>query len=319
MQAEVKYQGIWVGDIKGETVKELIEDNYDIFKKYILRDTGNAAGYTLEKAWIERVSDDKCEFHVITHGDDNLINYDPTNDKSKEIYFDIFELRKEDFFGRYDFEIVENKSFSPFDDDNFSDLSFVVGMLEATIDFLSKNTKAYYSEFNQNAPSQVISIKYPTMRKNNLPMYISQIMTQFSFYNVKKTTKNNMAFELIERCNNTLVDFLKNSSNYDINASRILSYSKTKRYFDRLGKITALQYYRKKSGKTQQEVANAVGISLRQYQRYESINSTLGDTKQAIIEKIAETVGVEAKDIVSMMGIVVTRLNDGRINNETDK
>lgn len=63
-------------------------------------------------------------------------------------------------------------------------------------------------------------------------------------------------------------------------------------------KITALKYYREKIGKTQQEVAYEIGISLRQYQRYEALNSTLGLTKRPIIERVAEVVCVTADDII---------------------
>lgn len=71
-------------------------------------------------------------------------------------------------------------------------------------------------------------------------------------------------------------------------------------------KITALKYYREKTGKTQQEVAYEIGISLRQYQRYEALNSTLGLTKRPIIERVAEVVGVTADDIIKD-GIIILK------------
>lgn len=74
-------------------------------------------------------------------------------------------------------------------------------------------------------------------------------------------------------------------------------------------KITALKYYREKTGKTQKEVAYEIGISIRQYQRYEAVDSTLGATKLPIIEKVAEVVGVTADDIIKD-GIVILKGED---------
>lgn len=304
MKSEAIYNGKHLGSIEGETVKELIENNFTVFKKAISDNAGNAAGYILEKVWIERENDSMCQLHVIAHGSDNLINYDPTDDQLKEIIFDITGISKENLANRYDFEIEEGKEFDPFDEEHFSDLSSVVGILEEAIDFLAENSKSYANEFHCKTPSALISMKYPTLRKNNLPVYISQLMTQFSLYNVSKTSKNENVYKLIEKSNNALVDLMEYNTNLD--ATRSLIYYKTRNYLMKLNKITALQYYRKKSGKTQQEVASEVGISLRQYQRYENVNSSLGDTKHAIVEKIAETVGVNAKDIVSN-GIVVLK------------
>ena len=73
---------------------------------------------------------------------------------------------------------------------------------------------------------------------------------------------------------------------------------KTMDYFNKEGKITALRYYREKSGKTQSEMAEEVGISLRQYQRYESVDSSLHLAKGVIIDKIAEVVGVTVSDLI---------------------
>mgnify|MGYP004456625697 FL=1 len=305
MKAEVMYKNENLGTIEGDTVKDIIEENFSIFKKYITDKAGNAAGYILEKAWIERINDSVCEFHVIAHGSDNLVNYDPTNDKSKEIIFTIFGISKENFTEYYEFEIEESKEFSPFDAEWFTDKSSIVGILEACVDFLAENSKAY-KRYNYRTPSVLTSTKYPTMRDNNLPVYISQLMVCFGLFGVSKTNRNSKVFDLVEIANDSLVKMMEKDKESKLDASRLLAYHKTRGYFRKLGKVTALQYYRKKTGKTQQEIADSVGISLRQYQRYEAINSSLGDTKQPIIERIAETVGVTAEDIVKN-GIVVLK------------
>lgn len=303
-KSKVIYNKECLATIEGKTVKELIENNFTAFKKTISENAGNAAGFILENVWLERESDSICKLHVIAHGNDNMINYDPTNDKSKEIVFDITGISKENLVDRYDFEIEERKEFNPFDEEHYSNISSVVGILEECVDFLAENSKSYTNKFNYTTPTTLISTKYPTLRKNNLSVYITQLMTYFSLYNVSRTSKNEIAFKLIEKANDALVDLMEN--NTELDATRSLMYYKTRSYLRKLYKITALKYYRERAGKTQQEVASEVGISLRQYQRYENINSSLGDTKYAIIEKIAETVGVNAGDIVSN-GIVVLK------------
>ena len=53
------------------------------------------------------------------------------------------------------------------------------------------------------------------------------------------------------------------------------------------------------SGKTQTEIAESIGMSLRQYQRYESKNSSLGDANKIIVNKIAELINVKPEQIIN--------------------
>ena len=152
MKSEAMYNGKHLGTIEGETVKELIEDNFTVFKKTISDNSGNAAGYILEKVWIERENDSVCKLHVIAHGSDNLINYNPIDDKSKEIVFDIIGISKENLANRYDFEIEEGKKFNPFDEEHFFNISSVVGILEGCVDFLAENSKLYANQFHYKTP-----------------------------------------------------------------------------------------------------------------------------------------------------------------------
>lgn len=82
------------------------------------------------------------------------------------------------------------------------------------------------------------------------------------------------------------------------NGSSTIYYYKARAIFTKMDKATALCYFRKQSGKTQTEVANELGISLRQYQRYESINSSLGYASKEMQQKVADAVGVPVKEII---------------------
>lgn len=134
MIAKVGFNDNAIGNIEGETVKELIEENFDLFKSVISDEAGNAAGFLLNKAWIVRINDNVCEFHVIAHGSDNLIAYDPTKDVPKEIIFNVHGIPVDEFNGIYEFEIKENEEFNPYDDKHFDNKSAVVGILEGCLD-----------------------------------------------------------------------------------------------------------------------------------------------------------------------------------------
>lgn len=303
MLATVYFNEGRIQRIEGDTVKELIEDNFNIFKKTISDKAGNPAGFTLEKAWISRVDDEICEFHVIAHGSDSLINYDATQEFSKEVMFKITGIPKDALEDTYEFEI-EEKIFNPFDSKWHNDKSFIVGILEGCVDQLAKQDIAAVNKYG--TPKELVDRAYPYLKDNNLPVYITQLMTRFTtLYSVKKTKNNEDIFLLIDKLNNALVPLIEKDKSR-IGATESLLYYKTKYYFSHRNKITALKFYRNASGKTQEEVAEAVGISLRQYQRYEASNSTLGDAKKAVISAIAKEIGVEADDIVSY-GIVKLR------------
>lgn len=294
MIAKVKFNDKMIGNIEGESVRELIEENFDLFKPVVRDKAGNAAGFLLNKAWIVRMNKDVCEFHVIAHGDDNLIDYDPTKDVPKEIIFNVYDVPVEEFDGTYEFEIKENEEFNPFDDKHFDNKSVVVGILEGCLDSVAYMNGIYLSS---KVPSKSVNMSFPNLKNRNLPVYVSQLMTRFSLLkNIKFREKE--CYNLIEKANNALA-VLMDEDNTPIDGMELFYYHKTMHYFDRLNKITALKYYRKLSGKTQTEIAESIGMSLRQYQRYESTNSSLGDANKIIVKKIAELINVKPEQLIN--------------------
>lgn len=294
MITKVMFNNTTIGNIEGETVKELIEENFDLFKPVLSDEAGNAAGFSLNKAWIVRINDDVCEFHVIAHGSDNLIAYDPTKDVPKEIIFNVYDIPVDEFNGIYEFEIKENEEFNPFDDKHFDDRSAVVGILEGCLDSVAYMNGIYSSS---KVPSKSVNMSFPNLKNRNLPVYVSQLMMRFSLLkNIKFREKE--CFDLIEKANNALT-ILMEKDNTPIDGMELFYYHKTMHYFDRLNKITALKHYRKLSGKTQTEIAEFIGMSLRQYQRYESKNSSLGDANKIIVNKIAELINVKPEQLIN--------------------
>lgn len=294
MIAKAFYNNQEIGILEGENVKDLIEENFEIFKSTIRSNAGNDAGFELEKAWIIRIDSNICEFHVIAHGDDNLIRYDPIKDTMKQVVFQITGIPKEIFQDTYEFEITDRQKFNPFNTKNYTELSAVVGILEGCVDYLVR--AAYPISTRMEIPSRIVFQAYPTLKNNNPALYVAQLMLRFNNITVSTTAKNQDIFELIKDLNDILIPMLTDDAK--INGVELLYYHKTMYYFQRRNKITALKYYRKKSGKTQTEVAEAVGIGVRQYQRYEAIDSSLGDARGAVVDKIAETIGIDTKKII---------------------
>lgn len=286
MKASAFYCGRLLGDIEGDTVEELIENNFNIFKKKI---SDIAAAYVLDRVWIFRKDSNICELHAIFHGSDELINYDAREEKRTEIVFEVRGIPVDQFDSTFEFELVEEKPFDPFDETLLTEAFKAVGVLEGCIDYLAESVHNDGLHFR-------VEEKFPTAKKCKASLYISQLMFRFSLLSIKKTTKNKDVFELIEKVTDVLPELMEQSKE-KINDTTLIYY-RTLGYFEKRGKITALKHYRMESGKTQGEVADAVGISLRQYQRYESVQSSLGIANRAVIEKIAETVGVKASDIV---------------------
>lgn len=279
--------------IEGDDIEDLIESNFRIFKKIIQNKAGNAAGYELENVWITRVSDAVCELHVIAHGDDSMLNYNAIEEESKEVVFKLEDIPVEEFDGTFEFELTEKKEFNPFDEQWYSDKSSVLGILEACVDYLCESVLSP----KDYLPKEKVEMMYPTLKNNSFPRYVNQLMLQFGYCNVKQTNKNKDVFDLIDKVSGLLAD-LTMSDRSKINGSESLFYYKTRNYLRKRDKITALKFYREKSGKTQTEMANAIGISLRQYQRYESTGSALGNANRIVVEKIAKILSIATEDIV---------------------
>lgn len=290
MKAEIFYNNVKLKNIEGKTIQGLIEDNFDLLKDIISEKTGNAAGFSLERVWVSRKDDKFCELHIIAHGSDLLIGYDPNKDEEKEIIFQITGLSKNELKEKYEVEL-EEKKFNPFDEKWYINKSAVVGILEGCVDYLAQIFG------RKEEPSMIVQRCHINLKENNLSLYISQLMMQFGLASIKKTKENRDIFELIEKTNNILVDLMK-KDNKRITTEEIIIYYKTVGYFHKRDKITALKFYREKLNKTQKEIAEAAGISLRQYQRYETINSTLGIANAFIVEKISNVLGVNVEDLV---------------------
>ena len=143
MEATVYFNGPRQVVIKGETIADLIVNNFDVFKEQIRSVAGNEAGFTLDRLWITRKDDKVCELHAMAHGDDSLIGYDPTKEEIKEVIIEIENIPVEEFDGIYEYELGE-REFSPFNEIFWKGNKVaVVGILEMCIDYVSSGCNLY--------------------------------------------------------------------------------------------------------------------------------------------------------------------------------
>ena len=292
MKLTVKYQGNSLGVFEGKDFQAAIEDNFSKIREIVKKEAGNAAGYELEKVWVEN-----NVLHVMAHGSDTLLGYDPTDDPVKEICFTIEDIEIDSF----EFEIKEKNQFNPFTI-NVNDKVAAFGVLKACVDFLAMEKYRGNRERYTFSPSEKVSMHCVTLQRTNASRYIEQLMKYFAEENIERTRKNQKVFDLIEKLNAALVD-CDPATGRDGLVS--FYYHKSKYYFSRMNKTTALRSYRMAAGKTQKEMADILGIGVRQYQRYESLDSPLGNTTSLITEKIAEVLHVDFSDIVKDGEIVL--------------
>lgn len=284
----------WI--FEGETIQELIENNFTKLDGVIKRQAGNIAGYVPDTVYT--IFDEKqgyAKLCVVAQGNDNLSGYDPTKDSSKEMDFQLLDLTAEDLPEPYYFEIGPQK-YDPFSAANSHSTAERVGVLEAAVDYLADTT-------NSKRPAETLIDQMETLRRNSFQVYLARLMTLFGFLRYRKTGKNEKFEALIQDLVISLQDVQQLT--FQESGSSNIYYYKAKGFFMNMGKITALCYFRKKSGKTQTEVANELGISLRQYQRYESTNSSLGYASKEMQKKVADAVGASVKEIIEGEQIIL--------------
>lgn len=285
--------------ISGENLIEAVENNFESIAK--LKPIGNVAGYQLDRVWLEYNNsilggNGGGVLYILAHGSDCLINYDPTNDPPFETQYWIEGVKAEDLPELHEFELKDSTmpSIGPFDNFSGAPAGHVLGIIKAIIDEIGD----YHCYLKPDFPiCQNLDVKYPTLAYFSPFKYIEaaqQALVQLQPKTDKTTAK------LMSRLIELIAQFTEQiqNDNTDMTAQSLFYY-KASHYFNVHDTVTALAYYRLEKGKTQQQVADEVGISVRQLQNYENaISSTLGDAKFSVVEKLANAVGVSPIDLV---------------------
>lgn len=276
--------------IEGKDVVEAIEKNFN----EIATNThiGNVAGYALERVWLK-----DSVLHIVAYGSAKMFDFDPTED-AKETCIPITPSDSDEHIADHEFEIrSEDKKFDPFDDSCIPDVeSYVRGVVCGLLDEVYRNHCVMKDDLKTTLYGE-FCIKYPTMEKVNPGLFIEKMRHAVQMHRPKSDIFTAKILcrvsELCQRLKNTPDDCL----------STFVGEAHTSYYFMMLNKITALAAARKRAGLTQAQAAAAAGISLRQWQYYESGKSELGDTRVAAIKAIAAAVGVDTKDLIDEFGM----------------
>lgn len=295
MKTTIIYGPSSFGPYEGNSVQEIVESHFNTIKNIIGEKLGNAAGFNLDSVYAEYNPTNKtAELHVFAGGSDTLLHHDPTKLPVKELVFLLPGITQSDLPERYNFKLVDEEKFNPYS--NPTNTPAKLGILEAAIDYIADIT-------HQKRPAETLNAQIPNLRSQSTQAYLTRLMMNFGFLRFRETRLTMNLKDLIQRMVISLQDV--NKLTYDEDCNVIFYYYKAMHYFATDNKITALKYYREQSGKSQTEIANELGISLRQYQRYEATNSTLPMANKLIVGKLAEILNVQPTDLVRGQLIVL--------------
>lgn len=288
----LKKDGEQIGNIRGDSLIQAVEEN---FTRIIGNQIGNSAGYELENVWMEYVGEGIAELHVIACGSDNLVNYDAINDKPKEVIFEIHNVAAEEILDGYSFELNREEPFNPFDEKWHSNKMACLGILIGTINYIGQN-HCKSPDKNVLTIQINVSTRFPTLLKANTQAFLNQMNLCLQRFRPKEDKKTKELLERVEKMTTLLMDIRQLTLEEE---GRATFFTHKTEYALRLqNKKTALYFYREKSGKSQQQVADEVGISLRQYQRYEAVTSTISDAKFTVVKKIADVLDISVEKIL---------------------
>ena len=279
--------------ITGDTLVEAIKSNF----KKIAYDCviGNAAGYTLDKLTVEYKESilggtGGAVLTIVAHGSDALVNYDPENDptRTKTVWI---KAKPEDVPERYEFELKHNPDppFDPFtcEIDN-SKISYYYGIACALVDRLISNYRGVPDDLNGVGYTESLDARFRNLKRVNPKKYIEQIYKGIERYHIKQHPE---ATRLRARIDELLENVAKEP--FELNAMYYLGYDHTEFYFKTQGK--RILYYRKIAGLTQQQVADAAGINLRLFQKFEGGERSLTKASYQTVSAISYALHVDPK------------------------
>ena len=277
--------------ISGDNIKDAIEKNFDTIA--FNRNIGNAAGYQLDRVYLEREGQEVV-LHVIAHGSDSYKEYDPYNDPPKETKIYITGATKEDLDDIKDIFEVELKDSNPFDifdNKQISSNYYAYGVAMGIIDEIGKN----HSALPRDQIAVNLNIKYPTLKKLKPLQFLAEAR---KYLTSTRPKKDNETKKLLARVDELIAMYPVNSLMSHEGEEQI-GYYHTMHYFATHNKITAMQKYREAKNITINELSEMVGITARQLRSYEKAqSSSLGNAKYVVVENIAKALDVKPSDLV---------------------
>lgn len=288
MELKIGREGLWI-IVNEETLDDVFWNHSDEIAKLLRADGRNAAGSSTDEVWFQK-NENGVEFHVHSYPDDGLIGFDPTDETNKNGVEGVFEVIGEipsEMLpkGRHDIEVRirpdSYEAFNPYTDYK-NGRSQAVGIFKACAEKLTDKKDGDNVVRNVN-------MAYPSAYWHNFQLFLKQTLSRITLYNIKDTAQNRRRKELMAKC----VDEISEVNETDGLCN--LYYHWTSKFFSEENMVTSLRYYRNKCGKTQQQVADEVDISLRQYIRYEKGDSDFSIAKKSVILATAAALCVDAE------------------------
>ena len=297
-----------VGDrkitLRGETLVDAIENGMSGLAQS--SGLGNVAGIAYDSAsvrWEDGILGGKggAVLSITAHGSDNLVNYDPYEDKPQTKTVRI-EAAKENVPAEpYAFEFVEEKPeeidvFAPIDD-----ICNQIGYYFAICDEIALNHAKVPIGSNGLQLVDKLQLEYPNSIVANPVRFIELVQQRVRRSLPKNDAETqkllNRADELALQLLDVDVQILRKAMK---DPSSMWWHINLYVYFRQQNRITALAYYRKKAGLSGKQLADMVGISDRQLRNYERVRggSSLGDAKHIVVENLAKALNVKPKNLV---------------------
>lgn len=281
--------------IESDTIVDAVNKVFPNIREYA--NIGNVAGFALDRVWLDYspsilYGKGGAILHILAHGADSAIGYDATNDPPKEITLWI-EATPEDLPEPYEFTLTERPPFDPYAVNNAASGAELLGIFCAFVDEVQLHHSKMPGESFLGL-SATIGNNYPTLAALQPELFVSLCLQQLARFRPKADKATAKLMERIQFLAGKISALEKKDC-----TCYMISYYHAKNWFENEGKITALAFFRNKAGKTQQAVADEVGISLRQEQAYESTSrSALGDAKYSVVVALAAAVGARPEDLI---------------------
>ncbi len=268
---------------QGESLVSAVEDNFTHIAKAL--HVGNVAGYYLlsaKMAYDPSIFDGEggAVLTVVAQGSDSLVGYDESKDPPKTYAAQINGVTPDELPATHNFEIDPERTFDPITDDlTMYDNGFRLGVVWAMIDRIADR----YAQINvKNA--DMFTSRYPEQKNANPVAFTHKMLADLSGLRPKKSAA---ADKLMARIHGILATI---DGPINLNYGW-MGYHKTGAYFTRIPQRSHITTLRTARGKTQAQLAQEAGISLRQYQRIEGGKTEIGSVSYDTVIALAKAFG----------------------------
>lgn len=283
--------------ISGDTLQEAIENDFSRIADHL--HLGNAAGYQLDSVWYEYdKSAHGVMLHITAHGSDMLVNYDPDKDPPKE-HSIFIKADPEECPERVNIELVDSSvPFDPFDDVCISTPDAAMGTMLGLINEVGAHHCKIHREGDVTTQ---VTLHFPTLCTTQPLKYAEYCRAELAR---RRPKDDKETARLMERIATLAAETVSHPTARFI--SETLFRSRVSTYFQSRNKVTALSKIRREKGITQQQLADASQVSVRQLQNYEKCpGSTLFSASKYVPQRLADALGVSVSSIIDSQGFPI--------------